>query len=195
MCCDGASAARRDCGGRVNVIVGLGNPGQRYRHTRHNLGFDVIDALAERYRMAVRQREAEALCGTGQISGRQVLCVKPQTYMNASGQSVAPLVRRYLHQGEGLIVAHDDIDLPVGTIKLKRQGGDAGHLGIRSLIAWLDSDVFTRIRMGIGKPARKDEVVDYVLSPFTAEEAEARQMMIAQAVTWVETLLKAPRQP
>jgi PTH1 family peptidyl-tRNA hydrolase len=115
--------------------------------------------------------------------------------MNASGQSVAPLVRRYLHQGEGLIVAHDDIDLPVGTIKLKRQGGDAGHLGIRSIIAWLDSDVFTRIRMGIGKPARKDEVVDYVLSPFTAEEAEARQMMIAQAVTWVETLLKTPRQP
>jgi len=179
----------------VNVIVGLGNPGQRYRHTRHNLGFDVIDALAERYRMAVRQREAEALCGTGQISGRQVLCVKPQTYMNASGQSVAPLVRRYLHQGESLIVVHDDIDLSIGKIKIKRQGGDAGHLGIRSIIAWLDSDVFTRIRMGIGKPARKDEVVDYVLSPFTAEEAEARQMMIAQAVTWVETLLKALGQP
>ncbi len=162
----------RDRGERVDVIVGLGNPGQRYCHTRHNLGFDVVDALAERYRMAIRQREAEALCGTGQIAGRPVLCVKPQTYMNASGQSVAPLVRRYL-----------------------RQGGDAGHLGIRSIIEWLDSDVFIRIRMGVGKPARKDEVVDYVLSPFSAQEAEAREMMIAQAVTWVETLLKAPGQP
>jgi PTH1 family peptidyl-tRNA hydrolase len=179
----------------VDIIVGLGNPGQRYSHTRHNLGFDVVDALAKRYRMAIRQREAEALCGTGQIAGRSVLCVKPQTYMNASGQSVAPLVQHYLRQGECLIVVHDDIDLPVGKIKLKHRGGDAGHLGIRSLIAWLESDAFIRIRMGIGKPARKDEVVDYVLSPFSAQEAEAREMMIAQAVTWIETLLKAPGQP
>jgi len=179
----------------VDVIVGLGNPGQRYRHTRHNLGFDVIDALAERYHIAVRQREAEALCGTGQIGRRPVLCVKPQTYMNASGQSVAPLVRRYLHHGECLIVVHDDIDLPVGKLKIKRQGGDAGHLGIRSIIAWLERDDFVRIRLGVGKPPRKDDVVDYVLSPFPAQEAETSQMMIAQAVTWVETLIEAPGQP
>ena len=179
----------------MDVIVGLGNPGQRYRHTRHNLGFDVIDALAERYHIAVRQREAEALCGTGRIGRRPVLCVKPQTYMNASGQSVAPLVRRYLHQGERLIVVHDDIDLPVGKLKIKRQGGDAGHLGIRSIIAWLERDDFVRIRLGVGKPPRKDDVVDYVLSPFPAQEAETSQMMIAQAVTWVETLIEAPGQP
>lgn len=179
----------------VDVIVGLGNPGQRYRHTRHNLGFDVIDALAERYHIAVRQREAEALCGTGSIGPRTVLCVKPQTYMNNSGQSVAPLVRRYLRQGERLIVVHDDIDLPVGQVKLKRQGGDAGHLGIRSIIAWIETDVFMRIRMGVGKPPRKEDTVDYVLSSFPAQEEEARQMMIAQAVTWVETLLEAPGQP
>lgn len=191
----GVAEAQRDSGARVDVIVGLGNPGQRYRHTRHNLGFDVIDALAERYHFAVRQREAEALCGTGQIGRRPVLCVKPQTYMNASGQSVAPLVRRYLHQGECLIVVHDDIDLPVGKLKIKRQGGDAGHLGIRSIIAWLERDVFVRIRMGVGKPPWKEDVVDYVLSSFPAQEAEARQMMIAQAVTWVETLLEAPGQP
>src|SRR5262245_46073208 len=115
--------------------------------------------------------------------------------MNASGQSVAPLVQRYLRQGELLIVVHDDIDLPVGKLKLKRQGGDAGHLGIRSLIAWLRSDVFLRIRMGVGRPLRKEDIVDYVLSPFTDEEAEARQTMIARAVTWVETLLEAPGQP
>ena len=182
-------------GARVDVIVGLGNPGQRYRHTRHNVGFDVIDALAQRYRIAVRQHEADALCGTGSIGQHQVLCAKPQTYMNASGQSVAPLVRRYLRQGELLIVVHDDIDLPLGKLKLKRQGGDAGHLGIRSLIACLKSDAFLRIRMGVGRPPRKEDIVDYVLSPFTDEEAEARQTMIAQAVTWVETLLEAPGQP
>ena len=176
----------------MDVIVGLGNPGQRYRHTRHNIGFDVVDALAQRYNIAVRQREAEALCGTGSIGQRSVLCAKPQTYMNASGQSVAPLVRRHLHQGEVLIVVHDDIDLPLGKLKLKRQGGDAGHLGIRSLIACLKSDAFLRIRMGIGRPPRKEDIVDYVLSPFADEEAEARQTMIAQAVTWVETLLAAP---
>ena len=182
-------------GARVDVLVGLGNPGQRYHHTRHNIGFDVIDALAQRHRIAVRQREADALCGTGPIGPRTVLCVKPQTYMNASGQSVALLVQRYLRQGELLIVVHDDIDLPLGTLKLKHQGGDAGHLGIRSLIACLKSDAFLRMRMGVGRPPRKEDIVDYVLSPFTAEEAEARQMMIAQAVTWVETLLKAPGQP
>jgi len=179
----------------VDVIVGLGNPGQRYRHTRHNIGFDVIEALAQRYHIAIQQREAEALCGTGSIGQRRVLCVKPQTYMNASGQSVAPLVRRYLRQGEVLIVVHDDIDLPVGKLKLKRQGGDAGHLGIRSLIACLKDDAFWRIRMGVGRPPRKEDIVDYVLSPFTDEEAEACQTMIAQAVTWVETLLAAPGQP
>ena len=179
----------------MDVIVGLGNPGQRYRHTRHNIGFDVIDALAQRYHIAVQQREAEALYGMGSIGRHRVLCAKPQTYMNASGQSVAPLVRRYLRQGELLIVVHDDIDLPVGKLKLKRQGGDAGHLGIRSLIACLTSDVFWRIRMGVGRPPRKEDIVDYVLSPFTDEEAEARQTMITQAVTRVETLLEAPGQP
>jgi len=179
----------------VNVIVGLGNPGQRYRHTRHNVGFDVIDALAQRYHIAVRQREADALCGIGDIGPRAVLCAKPQTYMNASGQSVAPLVRRYLRPGELLIVVHDDIDLPLGKLKLKRQGGDAGHLGIRSLMACLKSDAFLRIRMGVGRPPRQEDIVAYVLAPFTDEEAEARQTMITQAVTWVETLLEAPGQP
>lgn len=174
------------------MIVGLGNPGQRYRHTRHNIGFDVVDALAERYQISLRQREADAICGTGQIDSHTVLCVKPQTFMNASGESVAPLARRYLRRGGRLIVVHDDIDLPVGKIKVKLQGGDAGHLGIRSIIACLGSHTFTRIRLGVGKPAHKDEVVDYVLSPFSAAELPAREAMIAQAVTQVLSLVAAP---
>ncbi len=175
------------------MIVGLGNPGQRYRHTRHNLGFDVLDALGERCHIPMRQREAEALCGTGRIGDHAVLCVKPQTYMNASGRSVAPLVRRHRRQGELLIVVHDDIDLPVGTTKLKYQGGDAGHLGIRSIIACLQDNVFVRIRLGVGKPTHKDEVVEYVLAPFPAQEADVRDRMIAQAVTHVIALIEAPR--
>jgi len=179
----------------VDVIVGLGNPGQRYRYTRHNIGFDVIDALAARYHITLRQREAEALCGTGQMGTHQVLCVKPQTYMNASGRSVASLVRRYMHREDSLIVVQDDIDLPVGKLRLKRQGGDAGHLGIRSIIACLGYDAFLRIRMGVGKPPQKEDVVDYVLSTFPPEEAETRTAMITQAVTWVVTLIEAPGQP
>lgn len=179
----------------MDVIVGLGNPGQRYRHTRHNIGFEVIDALAQRHHIVMRQREADALCGTGYIGQRAVLCAKPQTYMNASGQSVAPLVQRYVRQGELLIVVHDDIDLPLGRLKLKRQGGDAGHLGIRSIIACLGCDAFLRIRMGVGRPPRKADIVEYVLSPFRDEETEAYQTMIAQAVTWIETLLTDPVPP
>ncbi len=179
----------------MDVLVGLGNPGQRYQHTRHNVGFDVIDALAQQHGITLRKREAEALCGSGTIGTHSVLCVKPQTYMNASGQSVAPLLRRYLRRGELCIVIHDDIDLPLGKIKVKRQGGDAGHLGIRSIIACLASDTFIRLRLGVGRPPRKEDVVEYVLSPFTPAETATCQAMITQAVAWVVTLLTAPRQP
>jgi peptidyl-tRNA hydrolase, PTH1 family len=175
----------------VDIIVGLGNPGKRYQCTRHNLGFDVIDVLASQHRVPIQRHVAESLCGQGRIGGRAVLLVKPQTYMNASGKAVAPLVQRYLHIGEQLIVIHDDIDLPPGRIKIKRQGGDAGHLGIRSIIAYLGHGTFVRVRMGIGRPWHKVDVVDYVLSPFPTEEAETRQAMIGQAAICVETLLKA----
>jgi PTH1 family peptidyl-tRNA hydrolase len=173
----------------VHVIVGLGNPGRRYQHTRHNLGFDVIDVLACRHHISVQQFEAQALCGSGHIGSRAVLLVKPQTHMNASGQAVAPLVRQYVQAGEQVVVVHDDIDLPVGTIKVKRRGGDAGHRGIRSIMACLGSGEFVRVRMGIGRPPHKDAIVDYVLSPFCADEEDAREAMITQAAACIEGLL------
>ncbi len=179
----------------MDVIVGLGNPGQRYQHTRHNIGFAVIDALAKQHGIPLRQREAEALCGSGTIGTHTVLCAKPQTYMNASGQSVAPLLRRYLRRGELCMVIHDDIDLPLGKMRVKHQGGDAGHLGIRSIIACLGYDTFIRLRLGVGRPPCKEEVIEYVLSPFTTAETVTCQAMITQAVAWVETRLAAPRQP
>jgi PTH1 family peptidyl-tRNA hydrolase len=175
----------------VDIIVGVGNPGARYASTRHNLGFDVVDVLAYRYEISLQRRMAEAICGQGQIGSHTVLLVKPQTYMNASGRAVAPLVQQYMGTADRLVVIHDDIDLPLGDIKIKRQGGDAGHLGIRSIIACLGHGKFLRIRMGIGRPVCKAHIVDYVLSPFTPMERQAREEMLAQAVMCVDTLLQS----
>lgn len=173
------------------MIVGLGNPGPRYQHSRHNIGFDVIDVLACHHGIPIQQHAFQALCGQGRIGRCAVLLVKPQTYMNASGQAVVPLVQRYLQAGEQLVVIHDDIDLPLGRVKIKQQGGDAGHLGVRSIIAHLGHGAFVRVRMGIGRPPCKADIVGYVLSPFTAAEAERRSAMIAQAATYVEALLES----
>lgn len=175
----------------MDIIVGLGNPGQRYACTRHNLGFDVIDAFAHRCGISLQQREANAVCGQARRGNRTILLVKPQTYMNHSGRAVTPLVRRYMAVGDCLVVIHDDIDLPLGRIKMKRQGGDAGHLGVRSIIAWLGHGTFLRLRMGIGRPVCNESVVDYVLSAFTEAERHTREEMIAQAVLCVDTLLQA----
>ena len=179
----------------VDVIVGLGNPGRRYQRSRHNIGFDVVDALARRHGISIQRTEVSAVCGTGRIGQRSVLLAKPHTYMNASGEAVAPLVRRYIQAGEQLLVVHDDIDLPLGRIQCKRQGGDAGHRGIRSIIQCLQSGAFLRLRLGIGRPEHQEEVVDYVLSPFTTEEVEARCTMITQAVTWLERFLEVTDEP
>jgi PTH1 family peptidyl-tRNA hydrolase len=161
----------------------------RYQHTRHNLGFDVIDCLARRYAVSMRLQTADALCGTGGLGGRTVLLVKPQTYMNVSGRAVARLVHQHLQDGEQLIVAHDDIDLPLGSLKVKRQGGAAGHRGVQSLIDWLGHGNFVRLRLGIGRPPHKEDIVEYVLSPFGIEETDAYEAMIAQAVERLVLLL------
>ena len=173
----------------MDLIVGLGNPGQRYRLHRHNVGYDVIDALAGRHAISLRSREFEAVCGAGRIGARTALLAKPQTFMNNSGEAVAPLMRRYLRRHGMLVVVHDDIDLPLGKLRLKEQGGDAGHRGIRSITQCLQSDQYLRLRLGIGRPPRREDVIDYVLSPFSSEEADARRVMIDEAVERLEDLL------
>lgn len=179
----------------MDVIVGLGNPGERYRHSRHNVGFEVIDLLAQRHGITMQCRQASAFCGAGQIGGRSILLVKPQTYMNASGEAVAPLVQRYKGDDEQCIVVHDEIDFPLGTIKLKHQGGDAGHRGVRSVIQCLQSDRFLRLRLGVGRPPQKEDVIAYVLSPFAAEEIAASRAMVEQAATWIAQYLGELRTP
>jgi PTH1 family peptidyl-tRNA hydrolase len=145
--------------------------------------------LAKTHHIVLNQREAHAYYGHGRIHGQRVMLVQPQTYMNASGEAVAPLVQRHLREGEHLIVVHDDIDLPLGKLKIKHQGGDAGHLGIRSLITHLGRGDFIRIRLGIGRPPHKDEVVRYVLARFDDAEMAACHAMMIQAMQCLEQLL------
>jgi PTH1 family peptidyl-tRNA hydrolase len=147
--------------------------------------------MACQYNIPMQQHEFQAICGQGRVGVGVVLLVKPQTYMNASGHAVAPLVRRYRRASEQLVVVHDDIDLPLGKIRVRQQGSAAGHLGVRSLIECLGSEAFVRIRLGVGRPPRKADIVDYVLSPFAAEEMDVRNLLIAQAVACIEKTLGA----
>jgi PTH1 family peptidyl-tRNA hydrolase len=174
----------------VKLIVGLGNPGSRYNATRHNIGFRVIDALGEAHRITVQAHLPTAEYGEGEIEAQQVILVRPLTYMNASGKAVIDLCIHFSLAPHNLIVVHDDLDLPLSRIQLKRQGGDAGHHGVRSIIEHLDTGDFTRIRVGIGRPACKDEVVAFVLSPFSSDEIPLVDVAIRRAVEKIEYLLR-----
>lgn len=153
------------------LIVGLGNPSEKYDKTRHNAGFDVIDLLAEKYNIEVKEKRAKALCGSGYIEGQKVLLVKPQTFMNLSGESVAPLLNYYkLDVAEALIVVYDDINLEPGYIRIRKKGSAGGHNGIKDIIAKTGSDQFSRVKVGVGhKPADWD-LADFVLSRFSKAE-------------------------
>lgn len=156
----------------MKIIAGLGNPGDSYRMTRHNMGFLVADALAEDCGIALQKKKFDALLGDGRIADSRVLIVKPQTFMNLSGQCVRQVLDFYRRTLEDLIVIHDDLDLAFGTVRIKVGGGDGGHKGIRSLIEHLGGAGFTRIRLGIGKPPFKDDVENYVLQPFPKGDLE-----------------------
>ncbi len=175
------------------MVVGLGNPGAEYAHTRHNVGFDVVDLLAARWGGRLRRaRPEKALVDeVRSSSGKRVALVQPQTYMNASGDAVAPLVRRF-GVGEDLarlVVVHDELDLPLGRMKVKLGGGLAGHNGLRSIRASLRSDAFTRVRVGVGKPASKEHGVDHVLRRVGKAERDVLAQMAAHAADAVEVLL------
>jgi len=153
------------------LIVGLGNPGRQYTHTRHNIGFMCIDALAKEYQIALDTKQAKALVGDGSIGGKRVLLVKPQTYMNLSGEAVRALVDFYKIPLENLIIIVDDLDTPLGTLRIRAQGGAAGQKGMQSISQHLNTQNFARIRFGIGRPPGKMPAAAYVLMPFLAKDA------------------------
>ena len=153
----------------MKIIVGLGNPGKSYANNRHNIGFQCLDYFASVHRIPIRERKRRAKLGMGQVAGTTVVLAKPQTFMNMSGEAVGWLVRQLGVPPDDLLVIYDDLDLPVGRVRIRRRGGSAGHKGVESIIASLGSQNFPRIRVGIGRPDNGDEVA-YVLSDFTAEE-------------------------
>ncbi|MBI5706712.1 MAG: aminoacyl-tRNA hydrolase [Armatimonadetes bacterium] len=150
------------------LIVGLGNPGPEYAGTRHNVGFEVIDRLAEKHHIKVKWAKHQALFGTGTIGGAGVALAKPMTFMNLSGRAVAPLMRQYQLTPERVLIIADEVDLPFGRIQLKPKGGSAGHNGHKSIQQYLQSDQYPRLRIGIGKP--EDDKIDHVLGRFGRDE-------------------------
>lgn len=178
----------------MKLIVGLGNPGSRYRLTRHNLGFMVVDELADRWRITVGGKRHEAELGVGEISSTRVVLAKPQTFMNASGESVTKLRRLHRLEPVDILAIYDDLDLPLGRIRLRADGGPGGHNGVASLIAVLGKG-FPRLRVGIGRPPGGADPVGYVLEPFAASEAPILRDAVARAADGAESWLANGLEP
>jgi PTH1 family peptidyl-tRNA hydrolase len=163
------------------LIFGLGNPGNRYRLTRHNIGFMVLEKLAAGLEIDLKQKSFNALWGKGKLAGKNVLLAMPQTYMNLSGNAVRELLAFFKADINNLIVVHDDLDLPFGTVRLKTGGGNAGHKGVESIVENLGSSDFMRVRIGIGRPADKARIDSYVLERFEPQEEAALKPIIQAA--------------
>jgi peptidyl-tRNA hydrolase, PTH1 family len=170
------------------LVVGLGNPGAEYERTKHNVGAEVVELLAQRHGASLRKGKERARADQVRIGGQLVALAVPLTYMNDSGESVRLLVRRYGVEPEQLVVVHDELDLPVAALRVKSGGGLAGHNGLRSIKSHLHSDAFQRIRIGVGKPSSKEHGADHVLSKFGKRERAEVDVTIAEAADAVEAI-------
>jgi len=170
----------------VYIVVGLGNPGAKYERTRHNVGFLAVDELARRHGLVWRGQQARAQIAKGTINGVPVTLAKPQTFMNLSGESVSGLLHWHKEQAAKLIVLYDDMDLPLGSIRVRARGSAGGHNGISSIIQHLRGQEFARVRIGIERPAGPGEQVDWVLGHFSKPDMEEVQTAIRQAADAVE---------
>ncbi len=164
------------------MIVGLGNPGPAYRNTRHNFGFLAVDELADELNIQVKRLKFKAMIGEGRFNGNKVVLVKPMTFMNESGRAVAPLLRYFKLPLSNLLVIHDDLDLPLGTLRLRPSGGTSGQRGMASIITHLGTQEFPRMRLGIGRPPGQMDPVDYVLKNFLPSENELLAIVLRTAV-------------
>lgn len=173
------------------LIVGLGNPGKQYEHTRHNIGFDVMDAIADKYNISISEKKHKALCGRGVIEGVKVVLAKPQTFMNLSGESVAELLHYYkLAPEEELLVIYDDISLAPGNIRIRKKGSAGGHNGIKNMIAMTGTQEFLRIKVGVGEKPKGWDLADYVLGHFDASDRERVEKAAVNAITAAEMILR-----
>ena len=179
----------------VKLLVGLGNPGRRYERTRHNLGFMLLDHIADVRAIRVTDERSESLIGRGQLDQETVVLAKPQTYMNNSGLAVAALVKRFQVQAADLVVIYDDLDLPFGRLRIRCGGSAGGHRGIMSVLQHVADRGFVRLRVGIGRPSGGMDPVDYVLSRFLPEEQESMDGVLRKAGEAVDAIvLKGPVQ-
>ncbi len=173
------------------LVVGLGNPGEQYADTRHNIGFQVANRLAKRIRAEFAKKAADARIAEGSLGTVRLAIAKPGTFMNDSGHSVRRLLQRYRLEPSRLVVAYDDVDLPLGKIRVKPFGGPGTHNGMRSVVAELQSEAFARVRCGIARAdGERSDVTDYVLSPFEDDEREVAEHMIIRAAEAIEVLLR-----
>ncbi|MDU1585593.1 MAG: aminoacyl-tRNA hydrolase [Clostridium sp.] len=170
------------------LIVGLGNPGKEYENTRHNIGFDAIDKIAEKYNIELNRIKFKSVYGEGFIGGEKVILLKPTTYMNLSGESLRAIMDFYKLSNEDVLVLYDDISLEVGRIRIREKGSAGGHNGIKSIIAHLGSDIFSRIKIGVGQP--KFDLVNHVLGKFSKEEREVLEETLKAVVDSVEVIIK-----
>ncbi|RLJ69786.1 PTH1 family peptidyl-tRNA hydrolase [Hydrogenivirga caldilitoris] len=169
----------------IKLVVGLGNPGKEYENTRHNVGFMVIDELASRLKLKNYTEEGLSHLYRARIGGREVLLAKPQTYMNNSGLAVINLLEDYNIRPAEMLVIYDDLDLPLGMTRLRLEGSSGGHKGVESIIKNIKTEKFPRLKIGIGRPKTKGDVVKYVLSPFSKEEQELARAVIKKAAECV----------
>jgi PTH1 family peptidyl-tRNA hydrolase len=173
---------------RVCCITGLGNPGKRYESTPHNVGFWVVDELAARHGITINRKDGEALVGSGRIGTKPVLLVKPQTFMNLSGNAIAPLLAYRNLTNRDLIVVYDELDLPFSALRIKKNGSAAGHNGVKSIMAALKTEVFTRVRVGI-HPNTPVDAAEYVLAPWAREWRNEVDELVSYAADAVESIL------
>lgn len=171
------------------AVIGLGNPGRRHVRDRHNAGFMVLDRIAERWGASVERVLHHAHVGEAMLAGERVLLVKPQEYMNASGLAAGSVARYYRLPPGMLVVVHDDMDLPLGHVRVRRNGGAAGHKGVTSLIDHLGDRDFPRIRLGIGRPPAGGDPAEFVLAPFGGDEQELARAGVERAAEAVEVLI------
>lgn len=177
---------------KMKCIVGLGNPGLKYKKTRHNIGFHVVDHLAKRHGFKIKKSGFQSLYTEERLNGEKIILVKPQTYMNLSGHAVKEIVQFYKLDLEDVVVIYDDLDLPKGRIRLRQTGGHGGHNGIRSIIDQTGTKQFNRIRFGIGRPEVPMDTVDYVLGKFSKEELHLIDDAVEKAADACEDWLTKP---
>lgn len=172
------------------IIAGLGNPKKEYENTRHNIGFDVIDAIAAKYQISVIEKKHNGLIGKGYIEGQKVILIKPQTFMNLSGESIRAATDYYkIDEKKELIVIFDDVSLEVGQLRIRKKGSAGGHNGIKSIISHLGHDEFRRIKVGVGEKPKQYDLADYVLGHFTTAERKIMDKTAAEAVQAVSMMV------